>query len=278
MNMKDNQKTIRFLHKEKCDNKNLYAIINIKAMEQAGQNLNAGAFKLWCYFAKNNSNYTYWDLSSKHIKETFGINKTQYNTAIAELITKGYLKQVESNNPVANLWDFFECPTALTIKNDKDLSQNITSLTITDDKEPMNEYQHLKDSTVDLVNDLTIKNEKDLTIKNDKSYQTLTQSLSENMIRNITNNINNINNIILPKNINCLIQNKTEQKLILKFLSQHEEWAQFNNYLVENHYDDLLERFYWSADNARASQYEDGYKTPAEYGWTIEQVNQLLGQ
>ena len=33
MNMKDNQKTIRFLHKEKCDNKNLYAIINIKAME-----------------------------------------------------------------------------------------------------------------------------------------------------------------------------------------------------------------------------------------------------
>ena len=58
MNMKDNQKTIRFLHKEKCDNKNLYAIINIKAMEQAGQNLNAGAFKLWCYFAKNNSNYT----------------------------------------------------------------------------------------------------------------------------------------------------------------------------------------------------------------------------
>lgn len=278
MNIKDNQKTIRFLHKEKCDNKNLYAIINIKAMEQAGQNLNAGAFKLWCYFAKNNSNYAYWDLSSKHIKETFGINKTQYNTAITELITKGYLKQIESNNPVANLWDFFECPTDLTTKNDKDLSQNMISLIRTDDKESMNECQHLEDSNVNLVNDLTIKNEKGLTIKNDKSYQTLMQSLSENMTRNITNITNNINNITLPKNINFFIQNKAEQKLILKFLSQHEEWAQFNNYLVENHYNDLLERFYWSADNARASQYEDGYKTPAEYGWTIEQVNQLLGQ
>lgn len=82
---------------------------------------------------------------------------------------------------------------------------------------------------------------------------------------------------------NNIITNKITDKLqykkaILKFLSQHEEWAQFNNYLVENHYDDLLERFYWSADDARASQYEDGYKTPVEYGWTIEQVNQLFGQ
>lgn len=82
---------------------------------------------------------------------------------------------------------------------------------------------------------------------------------------------------------NNIITNKITDKLqykkaILKFLSQHEEWAQFNNYLVENHYDDLLERFYWSADDARASQYENGYKTPAEYGWTIEQVNQFLGQ
>lgn len=47
-----NQKTIR-VNKEVCDKHNLYTAINLEAMEQAARDLEAGAFKLWCYFAKN---------------------------------------------------------------------------------------------------------------------------------------------------------------------------------------------------------------------------------
>lgn len=82
-----------------------------------------------------------------------------------------------------------------------------------------------------------------------------------------------VHNNIITNKITDKLQYK---KLILKFLSQHSEWAELNNYLVENCYDDLLERFYWSVADARASQYEEGYKSPAECGWTIERINELL--
>ena len=47
-----NQKIVR-IEKEPCGKGNLYAAINLKALEAAAQNLDAGAFKLWIYFAKN---------------------------------------------------------------------------------------------------------------------------------------------------------------------------------------------------------------------------------
>lgn len=84
-----NQKVVK-VNKEKCDKDNLYATINIDAMEQAAQKLDAGAFKLWMYFAKNQNNFEF-ALSSKDVLETFGIKAKQYNNAVEELITKGYL-------------------------------------------------------------------------------------------------------------------------------------------------------------------------------------------
>ncbi|MBR5823810.1 MAG: hypothetical protein IKY67_06675 [Paludibacteraceae bacterium] len=73
-------------------------------MEEAARDLDAGAFKLWCYFAKNQNCYDF-DLSSKAVEETFGIKIKQYNNAIKELESKGYLVITKGNN-----YNFFEKP------------------------------------------------------------------------------------------------------------------------------------------------------------------------
>ena len=98
-----NQKTIK-VHKEPCDNtckENYYAKINIAAMENAAQKLDAGAFKLWCYFAKNQNDYEF-ALSSKAVEEYFGMKIKQYNNAVNELIDKNFLVITKGNNYVFN--------------------------------------------------------------------------------------------------------------------------------------------------------------------------------
>ncbi len=79
-------------------------MINIAAMEQAAQDLDAGAFKLWCYFSKNQNKYQF-ALSSAEVNNNFGIKIKQYNNAINELIEKEYLKPVSNNS---NIFDFYE--------------------------------------------------------------------------------------------------------------------------------------------------------------------------
>lgn len=75
-----NQKIVR-IEKEPCGKGNLYAAINLKALEAAAQNLDAGAFKLWIYFAKNQNGYEF-ALSSKDANTTFGLGKSQYDTGL----------------------------------------------------------------------------------------------------------------------------------------------------------------------------------------------------
>lgn len=90
-----NQKVVK-VNKEKCDKANLYATINLEAMNRAAIDLDAGAFKLWIYFAKNQNDYQF-ALSSKDALETFGLKKRQYDNAIKDLITKGYLVNTNGN-------------------------------------------------------------------------------------------------------------------------------------------------------------------------------------
>ena len=90
-----NQKVIR-VTKEICDKQHTYAAINIAAMEEAARNLDAGAFKLWIYFAKNQENYQF-ALSSKAVEEVFGMKIKQYNNAIKELQDKGYVNVISGN-------------------------------------------------------------------------------------------------------------------------------------------------------------------------------------
>lgn len=106
-----NQKVVK-VNKEKCDKQNLYAAINLEAMEQAAINLDAGAFKLWCYFAKNQNGYEF-ALSSKDAADNFGLKKKQYDNAIKELIEKNYLVVSKGNNYI-----FYEIPLVSKGNND----------------------------------------------------------------------------------------------------------------------------------------------------------------
>lgn len=110
-----NQKAVT-IHKEPCDNaakEHYYAKINLEAMSQAAMNLDAGAFKLWVYFAKNQPGYQF-ALSKVAVMEQFGIKKTQYDNAIKELKEKGYLTQDKGA-----YYSFYEMPVALKPDNEQ---------------------------------------------------------------------------------------------------------------------------------------------------------------
>ena len=83
-------------------------------MELAARGLNAGAFKLWCYFAKNQSGYQF-ALSSADAEATMGIKIKQYNNAVDELIQKRYLvRSVDGGNH----YDFYEVAQAVIPSQD----------------------------------------------------------------------------------------------------------------------------------------------------------------
>lgn len=90
-----NQKVVS-MEKESCKGA-LFAQINMEALESAARDLDAGAFKLWVYFAKNQNSYTF-ALSSKDVENTFGMKIKQYNNAIATLTEKGYLVETSKNH------------------------------------------------------------------------------------------------------------------------------------------------------------------------------------
>lgn len=108
--------------KEMTDEKHYYCKINLNALESASRDLQAGAFKLWIYFSKNQPNYTF-ALSSKEVEESFGIKIKQYNNAVEELIEKGYLVQEKGNQ-----FFFYEIPqqsnSVITKEDNEDLTKS----------------------------------------------------------------------------------------------------------------------------------------------------------
>lgn len=115
-----NQKIIK-VNKEPCNKNNLYAAINLQAMEQAAQALDAAAFKLWIYFAKNQNNYEF-ALSSKDVLESFGMKRDQYNGAIEKLIKGNYLVKVSGN-----IYTFHEVAVIGNSHNEKTLQEKPTT-------------------------------------------------------------------------------------------------------------------------------------------------------
>jgi len=86
----------------KHDKSNLYACINIEAMEQAMAILRPNTYKVWSYMAKNQNNYTY-ALSCVDACRFCKISKPTYLACVQELIDAGYLV-----NTGGNAYDFFE--------------------------------------------------------------------------------------------------------------------------------------------------------------------------
>ena len=103
-----NQKLV-IINKELTDRNNLYAAINLKAMENAARKMNgrnASGFLLWCYLAKNQRGFPL-ALSNVAVNQSFGMSKDAYDTAVKLLIAGGFLVQRQGN-----LFDFFEYPAA----------------------------------------------------------------------------------------------------------------------------------------------------------------------
>lgn len=90
-----NQKIVT-IQKEKCDAQNLYAKINIQAMQKAMCELKKmSSVKLWLYFAKNRPYHTF-ELSRTEC-EKWGLKTDAYHDAVNDLIAKGYLQNIRGN-------------------------------------------------------------------------------------------------------------------------------------------------------------------------------------
>lgn len=96
-----NQKTIT-TKGAKHDKENKYAVLNIEAMQEAMTLLKPNGYKLWCYMAKNQNNYTF-ALSCKDACNFCKMTKPTYLGAVQELIETGYLVNTNGNH-----YDFYE--------------------------------------------------------------------------------------------------------------------------------------------------------------------------
>lgn len=102
-NMFPNQRSIR-INKEVSDRENLYAIINLDALNLAIGILSHTTFKLWMYLDKNQKGYEF-ALSRQGAMKALNISKGTYKKAFDELTAEGYL--VENGK---NQYDFYELP------------------------------------------------------------------------------------------------------------------------------------------------------------------------
>lgn len=88
-----NQKVIRMSEAtvaEHFDKRMKYVRINHQPLQLAACDLSAGAFKLWVFFLSRREAKQF-DLSAPRIEDAFGIGRSQYLSAMQELIEKGYL-------------------------------------------------------------------------------------------------------------------------------------------------------------------------------------------
>lgn len=97
----ENQKTVTTKSAQHNKN-NIYATIGVEAMEEAMALLKHATFKLWCYMAKNQNNYTF-ALSKVDACRFCRISEGTYKAAVNELISVGYLVNTDGNH-----YDFYE--------------------------------------------------------------------------------------------------------------------------------------------------------------------------
>lgn len=97
----ENQKTVT-TKAAKHDKNNIYAMLNIDALQVAMALLKPNTFKLWCYMAKNQNNYTF-ALSCVDACNFCKFTKPTYLKCVQELIEAGYLVNTNGNH-----YDFYE--------------------------------------------------------------------------------------------------------------------------------------------------------------------------
>ena len=101
-----NQKIVT-VNKELCDKEHIYTVHNLNALDYAAGNLVTDlGFKLYMYIAKNQDKYSF-PLSNVLFCSWANCGRSAYNTAVKELIEKGYLVQTEGSKTA---YSFYEYP------------------------------------------------------------------------------------------------------------------------------------------------------------------------
>lgn len=99
-----NQKVIT-VHKEKVDKQHLFTANNLEALFEAMYNLvSTVGFKLYMYIAKNRDDFSF-ALSSSDFCQKANCGMRAYNTAVEELIRKGYLVRVKETETIYNFYE-----------------------------------------------------------------------------------------------------------------------------------------------------------------------------
>lgn len=125
-NFNPNQRTIK-IEKAKTDMKNIYTKLNIDASNYALSKLSANGFKLWFYFAKNETNFEML-LFRVNVIEQCGMSENTYRSAFKELTEKGFLVQSKKDK---NHYHFYEKSKKMkvnVVKIHKELSADLDDL------------------------------------------------------------------------------------------------------------------------------------------------------
>lgn len=69
---------------------NLYAMMNVDALNEAMKNLKHAELRLWLYLNKNQNHYEL-DLSPAAVRKACGLPESSYHRAVEGLIKAGYL-------------------------------------------------------------------------------------------------------------------------------------------------------------------------------------------
>lgn len=96
-----NQKVIKIKREPKGKR---YTYTSFESEASAAKDLKAGAFKLWRYLCRNANGFVL-ALGPKACQEEFGIKEGQYDTAVKELLSKGYLRLIQGC-----VYEFVEYP------------------------------------------------------------------------------------------------------------------------------------------------------------------------
>lgn len=110
-----NQKVVR-IHKTKSDKNNLYAIVNVKALMKALNELSKNEMKLYLYMLTNANEYTF-AYSPEDVLQKTGASKRDLQRCFHNMIEKKYFIQSEDDK---NFYHFYENPDDFYKNNDSD--------------------------------------------------------------------------------------------------------------------------------------------------------------
>ena len=100
-----NQKHIT-VNKEVSDKQHIYSIHNLNSLDFAGGNLQSKVgFKLYVYIAKNQDKYSF-DLSNVLFTNWANCGRSAYDSAVKELIDKGYLVKIGKDGHNYNFYEY----------------------------------------------------------------------------------------------------------------------------------------------------------------------------